>query len=228
MALVDPRLLETLRTPIQPPSDVKLRDLDSEMTSILDKTGIDVSEKVRLYNQALLRYNDMVKIASNKPTTAVVMKEKEPTTTADIKGEVVAILPEALQKKESQLVSRLEREVRMTLPKTLQEKGSQLVSRLKTTKWNDRGELLHEGVAIPGSNIVDLIHDLLRNRKTVDPIGWQQFANQMHAANIPMELVGNVARRQHIQKRTRIAPPIPNPKKKKKKTRQLPDAWESY
>ena len=52
----------------------------------------------------------------------------------------------------------------MTLPKTLQEKGSQLVSRLKTTKWNDRGELLHEGVAIPGSNIVDLIHDLLRNR----------------------------------------------------------------
>ena len=29
------------------------------MTSILDKTGIDVSEKVRLYNQALLRYNDM-------------------------------------------------------------------------------------------------------------------------------------------------------------------------
>ena len=117
----------------------------------------------------------------------------------------------------------------MTLPKTLQEKGRQLVSRLKTTKWNDICELLHEGVAIPGSNIVDLVHDLLRNRKTVDPIGWQQIANQMHSANIPMELVGNVARRQHIQKRTRIAPPIPNPKKNnKKKTRQLPDDWESY
>ena len=50
MALVDPRLLETLRTPIQPPIDTNLRDLDSEMTSILDKTDIDVSEKVRLYN----------------------------------------------------------------------------------------------------------------------------------------------------------------------------------
>ena len=61
MALVDPRLLETTRTPIQPPIDTNLRDLDSEMTSILDKTGIDVSEKVRLYNQALLRYNDMAK-----------------------------------------------------------------------------------------------------------------------------------------------------------------------
>ena len=32
-----------------------------------------------------------------------------------------------------------------TLPKALQEKGRQLVSRLKTTQWNDRGELLHEG-----------------------------------------------------------------------------------
>ena len=216
--------------PIQPPSDAKLRDLDSEMTSILDKTGIDVREKVRLYNQALIRYNDMVKIASNKPTPVVVVKEKEPTMPADIKGEVVTILPEALQEKECQLVSRLKREVVMTLPKTLQEKGSQLVSRLKTTKWNDRGELLHEGVAIPGSNIVDLVHDLLRKRKTTDPIGWKQFASQMHAANIPMELVGNVARRQHIQKRTRIPTPTPKPKKnkKKKKTRQLPDDWESY
>ena len=94
MALVDPRLLETLRTPIQPPSDANLH---SEMTSILDKTGIDVREKVRLYKQALLRYNDMVQISSNKPTPVVVVKEKEPTMTADIKGEVVTILPEALQ-----------------------------------------------------------------------------------------------------------------------------------
>ena len=109
MALVDPRLLETLRTPIQPPSDANLRDLDSEMTSILDKSGIDVREKVRLYNQALLRYNDMVKISSNKPTPVVVVKEKEPTMTADIKGEVATILPEALQEKECQLVSCLKR-----------------------------------------------------------------------------------------------------------------------
>ena len=77
MALVDPRLLETLRTPIQPPIDTNLRDLYSEMTSILDKTGIDVSEKVRLYNQALLRYNDKAKMSATKPMPVVVVKEKE-------------------------------------------------------------------------------------------------------------------------------------------------------
>ena len=116
MALVDPRLLETLRTPIQSPIGTNLRDLDSEMTSILDKTGIDVSEKVRLYNQALLRYNDMAKMSATKPTPVVVVKEKETPATTDIMGEVVT-----------------------TLPKALQEKGRQLVSRLETTQWNDRG-----------------------------------------------------------------------------------------
>ena len=65
--------------------------------------------------------------------------------------------------------------------------------------WNDRGELLHEGVAIPGSNITDLVHDLVRKHKTFDPIGWRQLASQLHGSNIPMELVCNIARRQHIQ-----------------------------
>ena len=78
MALVDLRLLETLRTPTQPPIDTNLRDLDLEMTSILDKTGIDV-----------------------------VVKEKETPPTTDIMVEVVTTLPKALQEKGRQLVSRL-------------------------------------------------------------------------------------------------------------------------
>ena len=163
MALVDPRLLETLHTPTQTAIDTTLRDLDAETTSILDTSDVGVSEKVRLYNQALLRYNDMVRYRAAKQTPVVLVKENEPIVTTDVMADVVT-----------------------TLPKTLQEMGSQLVSRLKTTKWNDRGELLHEGVAIPGCKLGDLVHDLLRKRKTSDPIGWQQFASQMHAANIPM------------------------------------------
>ena len=77
-------------------------------------------------------------------------------------------------------------------------KGRQLLS---AVTWNERGELIHKGVAIRGSNAVDLVHDLLRNRKTPDPVGWQQFANQTRAANIPMELVGNVTRRLYLQKK---------------------------
>ena len=151
------------------------------MTSILDGSDADESEKVRLYNQALLRYNDMTKARAAKPIPVVV----------EVKKEGAATMPTtALVVEPADIVG--------TLPKTLQMKGRQLLS---AVTWNERGELIHKGVAIRGSNAVDLVHDLLRNRKTPDPVGWQQFANQMRAANIPMELVGNVTRRLYLQKK---------------------------
>ena len=188
MALVDPRLLKSLRenpTPLPDPTsnaiDTTLRDLDAEMTSILDRSDAEESEKVRLYNQALLRYNDMTKARAAKPIPVVVEVKKEAAATTASVVEPTDIVG--------------------TLPKTLQMKGRQLLSRLSAVTWNERGELIHKGVAIRGSNAVDLVHDLLRNRKTPDPVGWQQFANQMRAANIPMELVGNVTRRLYLQKK---------------------------
>ena len=75
MVLVDPRLFEMLSTPKQSPSDLTLCYLDAEMTSILGRPGIDVSEKVRLCNQALLGYNDMTKTHANTPTRVVVVND---------------------------------------------------------------------------------------------------------------------------------------------------------
>ena len=58
MALVDPRLLDKLHTSTKPPVDMTLRDLDAEMTNILDKTDIDVSEKVVQSRIATLQRRD--------------------------------------------------------------------------------------------------------------------------------------------------------------------------
>ena len=214
MALVDPRLLKSLRensTPLPDPTsnaiDTTLRDLDAEMTSILDRSDADESEKVRLYNQALLRYNDMTKARAAKPIPVVVAVKKEAAATMPTPALVV---------EPTDIVG--------TLPKTLQMKGRQLLSRLSAVTWNERGELIHKGVAIRGSNAVDLIHDLLRNRKTPDPVGWQQFANQMRAANIPMELVGNVTRRLYLQKKRGKR----TPQKRKPTTPETPmSEWET-
>ena len=218
MALVDPRLLETLRAPTQPPVDVTLRDLDAEMTSILDRADVNASEKVRLYNQTLLRYNDMSKILANKPTRVVMVNDEK-------------VANEVNKEQENDTAS----EIVSTLPKSLQMKARVLTTRLKKmVDWNARGELLHEGRAIPGSNITDLVHDLVRRRKTFEPIGWQQLASQLHGSNIPMELVGNVARRQQIQKgeTTPQKKPPTTPRKKpvvrRRKTRAMVlDDWES-
>ena len=112
MALVDPRLLKSLRenpTPLPDAIDTTLRDLDAEMTSILDGSDADESEKVRLYNQALLRYNDMTKARAAKPIPVVV----------EVKKEAAATMPTtALVVEPTDIVG--------TLPKTLQMKGRQL------------------------------------------------------------------------------------------------------
>ena len=126
-------------------------------------------------------------------------------------------------------------EIVATMPKSLHIKARVLTARLKKmVNWNDRGELLHDGVAIPGSNITDLVHDLVRRRKTFDPIGWRQLASQLRSSNIPMELMGNAARREHIQK-GEITPrkkQATTPRKKQTVSRQKTpalnlDDWES-
>ena len=45
-----PTTVGNVAHPDQPPIDTTLRDLNSEMTSIIDKTELNVSEKVRFYN----------------------------------------------------------------------------------------------------------------------------------------------------------------------------------
>ena len=92
-------LLKPLRenpTPLPDAIDTALRDLDAEMTSILDGSDADESEKVRLYNQALLRYNDMTKARAAKPIPVVVEVKKEAAaTTASVvePADIVGTLP---------------------------------------------------------------------------------------------------------------------------------------
>ena len=63
--------------------------------------------------------------------------------------------------------SGIEADVVDTVPKTMQVKARRLMEHLKRDiALTARGELIHEGVPIVGSNVVDLVNDLLRKRKT--------------------------------------------------------------
>ena len=56
-------------------------------------------------------------------------------------------------------------------------------------------------MALVDPQLLKSLHENTTPQPPVDPVGWQQFANQMRAANIPMELVGNVTRRLYLQKK---------------------------
>ena len=81
MALVDPRLLESLRPP-SPPTNT-LRGLEGEMSSVLDRTDLDEGDKVKLYNQNLLRYNTMANKRVKQPTRVVVVNDDGATAAAE-------------------------------------------------------------------------------------------------------------------------------------------------
>ena len=198
MALVDPRLLDTLRSPPPPPATdtlgKKVQALDDEMKTILDRKDLDDGTKVTLYNQVLQRYNVLATKRIKEPLRVITVNESEVASESGSEGAVRAP------------ISGLEATVLATVPRTMQAKASRLMEHLKRDiTWTARGELIHEGVPVVGSNVVDLVNDLLRKSKTA-PTGWQPFARQLRAINLPMTLVGNVARRVYIRPEPSITP----------------------
>ena len=105
--------------------------------------------------------------------------------------------------KEKRTESGLENEIIDSVPKTLKQKARRLLDKIKgTVSWNDRGEMVYRNVPVPGSNIVDLVNDALRKRKSFQPVGWKMFARGLKDVNAPMDLIGNPERWTYIQTAT--------------------------
>ena len=81
------------------------------------------------------------------------------------------------------------------IPKYLRGKADWLLKQLLNNgvRWTENLALISSaGVVIENSNILSLINDALRARKTVDaPVGWYEFARILHRLNIPIEVIGN-------------------------------------
>ncbi len=80
-----------------------------------------------------------------------------------------------------------------TLPITLRDKGRVLLEKLKTAgKVNSSGHLMFNGQIVQGSNIHDLLDDVLRRRRTAPPPkGWKEFAQVLDQLNISREFISN-------------------------------------
>ena len=172
----------------------KVQALDDEMKTILDRKDLDDGTKVTLYNQVLQRYNVLADKRIKEPLRVVTVNESEVASESGSEG--TARAP----------ISGLEATVLATVPRTMQVKASRLMEHLKRDiACTARGELIHEGVPVVGSKVVDLVNDLLGKRKTA-PTGWQPFARQLRAINLPMTLVGNVSSRAYIRPEPSITP----------------------
>ena len=61
------------------------------------------------------------------------------------------------------------------------------------------------GKPVAGSNIIDLVNDVLRQRKDTEPRGWEHFAEVLRDMNVPQDFVGSKKRWEWMYR----TPPLP-------------------
>lgn len=146
---------------------------------ILEDSSLPADHKMRLYN------HELQKTLDTKRKQVVAQVEMTPD---HHHGDLI------------------EKEVIHSLPRTLQVKGKLLLERLRANNvsWSRTGELVIDSKQIDGTNVIDLVNDILRNRKHSSPYGWEIFANKLAKLNTPQELVVNKARWNYISKRKNV------------------------
>lgn len=156
-----------------------LNKLDKEMSLILQDTTLSDIDKWTKYNAVLQQFLHISQ--ENRKPVQLPITESEP-----IKVQEKVVLPDTL---EDVLIS--------TVPLQFKRKAEQLYSLLKKSsdlEWTNDGALKIKGNLIRGANLVDLVNDVLRSRKKVNPEGWRDFALALRDLNVPQEFVGNKLR----------------------------------
>ena len=90
-----------------------------------------------------------------------------------------------------------EAEILESMPVTVRHKAKRLIRIIKENPqltWNERGELIHKQTTIHDSSIVELISDILKQKRVGDerPLGWREFSESLaESGEISKELVPN-------------------------------------
>lgn len=91
-------------------------------------------------------------------------------------------------------------EILRTIPKAFKTKGELLFERLcdnDVITWDQLGTVSINGAPLPNSNIVDLVCDVVRCKKTsAGPSGCKEFVAALRQINVPQEYIGNPQRRE--------------------------------
>jgi hypothetical protein len=107
----------------------------------------------------------------------------------------VAVAPEPVKQ------DLIDNEILESVPKTMKAKVQLLLKQMKSSpdiSWHEKGELKYKGETVQGSNVVDLVNDVLRKRKYFNPQGWEPFGETLREANVSQDLIGHEDRWRYI------------------------------
>lgn len=173
--------------------DEHLSELDKKIQEILKRKQIDDSEKAKLYTQVLQKY------VSFPNVNAVKISEKNPTE------------PELSPEKKSEVPLdknlNIEDKILHSAPVKQKNTAKRIIDFFKQNNisWTDNREIILNNNIIYGTNVVQLVNYLLRNKKE-RPSAFDEFQEFLNIKNFPQEFVKN----KHLNKiKTMYAkPPI--------------------
>ena len=157
----------TQRKPLIPPLTAQVNYLDSEMDSLLRRHDLTQDEKANMYNQILQQYLTYYDKRMSQPVCVSFVPPKQVVVPKPIENEDTKT-PETAELVLSRLPGEIESDILESVPTTMKARARQLVKKLKDNRdligWNDKAQLVFEGRLIPGSNVIDLVNDVLRHR----------------------------------------------------------------
>lgn len=185
LVLVSPDYLNRIQsTPTPAPERSKMQLLEENLSSVLTDKNLDDTAKMKRYSDLLQRYMTYDAKANTPPTVRVIPEQSETSP-------------------ERSAPNTLEQDVLESIPKGLKNKAEQLMKKIMSNdnilSWNNKGELVIDNRTIKGSNMIDLMNEVLRKRKSLSPtIGIVDFSKALAELNIPHELIGNPGRWREI------------------------------
>lgn len=180
MVLVPEGLVDTLvrkdEAASTPELDALVR-LGKEMEHLRERRDIPLEEKVVRYKEALRKYlhfqeefHSHSEPSKAQPSFQLHAQSPEPMPVEKPQGDIIASIPETYRKDARKLLHMLEN----------------VISYDNGTK-----EIIYKGNRVPGSSIVDLLHDTVSKTKKAPPIGIEVFRKAMEDANVPHTLRKN-------------------------------------
>lgn len=224
MLLIDPDTLGRMQQRINNPVNNTISLLDQEMDHILNLKHLTDDEKWLQYKQVLARFLHFTSGLRNPIALPVIYENinEEEEENKDAKEKVV---------NEDDAKDHIKIQTLKTIPKLSKNIGELLYDSLNSAdiiNWDKFGSVSVRGTKIPGSSIIDLISDVVRNRRDSSPEGWEIFAHVLAELNIPQEYILNAKRKQFIhQMQAKQHTPQSSTKPNKKKPRLSAD-WERF
>lgn len=162
-----------------------LSRLDSELSNILHGKNFENDDKKWLaYQEILERY-------LQKKGLYQTIAPETPKRLEQMKIDKEVAEKEKQREEENFDVSVLLHGVKKTYRSQCKQLA-EFIKRSSNIGWTSSGRVVIDGVEMPDSNVVDLLNDAARYRKTsAVPHGRAQLASALRRAGVPRKLIGN-------------------------------------